>query len=446
MRRLTGFRFQIIIRISLILLLGFGAGYILMFTYFWLVSFWLILFMVIAIVQLIKYVENHKRKLSNFLIAIQQHDFSNSFTHAAYDSKDKTLNEAFQTITSSFQILRKEKESNYHFLQAVVEHTTVPTIGFIEESGKITLMNAAAKTLLGKEFLINIRQISSISLPLLSAIQDLHSGEKSLVKVTIGQSFYNLSVSAKELKFEDQRYKLVALQDIKSELEEKELEAWQKLIRVLTHEIKNSAIPISTLTEVIAQLLTDDHGQLKKLETLTLEDKEDLLIGLKTIEKRSKGLVKFINAYAELSKLPDPQLQKIAIKPIIENIVALYHSQLEKQGIQLNLQLQNMTLTADPELIEQVLINLLKNAIEALVDTKNPTIEIKASNNLVSICDNGPGIDPEITEQIFVPFFTTKINGSGIGLSISKQIMRAHKGDLKVETKANEGTCFYVYL
>ncbi len=438
-------------RIFLILAFGFSAVYILTQTYFWLVSIWLFLFMFITFYELIRLIERSKRELSNFLLSIQQNDFSNTYSMKAIDKSDYELHYAYTTITGEFQKLRREKESNYHFLQAVVEHSAVPLVGYRENDLVITLMNEAAKDLFKKPYLKTAKALSKIDKSLGQKVLELESGQKELAKILINNELLSLSVMAKELRLDGELYKLVSFQNIKAELDEKELDSWQKLIRVLTHEIKNSAIPISTLTEVVNQMITDSDGELKDLSTLDKEDLEDLKLGIKTVQKRSKGLVNFVNAYGQLAKIPQPKIQWIEVDTLIENVLSLLQYDFKKQGIKVETSpAPSLRVQADPELVEQVLINLIKNAKEALADTPAPTIKVSCRQEkgkiILSVEDNGPGIDAETLENIFVPFYTTKKEGSGIGLSLSQQIMRAHKGNLSVHSEPGVRTCFYMFF
>jgi len=442
-------RLKILLRIVLILAFGFGAIYVLTQTYFWLVSVWLFLFMFIAFFGLIRHIERSKRELSNFLLSIQQNDFSNTYSSKAWDKWDYELHYAYTTITDEFRKLRQEKESNYHFLQAVVEHSAVPLIGYRENDLEITLMNEAAKDLFKKPYLKTAKAIGRIDKSLGEKVLQLESGQKELARILINNELLSLSVMAKELRLDGQLYKLVSFQNIKAELDEKELDSWQKLIRVLTHEIKNSAIPISTLTEVVNQMITGEDGELRNLSTLDKEDLEDLKLGIRTVQKRSQGLVSFVNAYGQLAKIPQPRIERVKVSDLVTNVLSLLQYDLKKSGIKVEAFIDpSISITADPELMEQVLINLLKNAREALQGSKQPTIEIKCrvdqGKTTLSVEDNGPGIDPETLEQIFIPFYTTKKEGSGIGLSLSRQIMRAHKGNLSVHSELGAGTRFYL--
>jgi signal transduction histidine kinase len=257
-----------------------------------------------------------------------------------------------------------------------------------------------------------------------------------------------LTLQATELRIRGNTVKLVTLQNIQNELQKQELEAWQNLTRVLRHEIMNSITPISSLTSTLREIL--DHELIKKDSTYELnpEGAEDLRDGLETIENRSKGLIQFIDAYREYTSLPQPKLKTVRVKSMLENVAQLLKPELKKTDIQFSTRCDSeyLTVQADEEMIEQVLINLIKNAIEALAQTKHPVITVCGTYTenavLIEISDNGPGIIPEAIDRIFVPFFTTKKTGSGIGLALSRQIMQMHNGTLTVTSVPEVNTTF----
>lgn len=442
-------RLSLIFRFVFILGLGYAGMFFVLQTNHWLLSLWFFFFALAGIFELIIYLEKSKRELATFLTGIKQNDFSSSYIGKSYSEADKLLHNAFTTITEEFKNLRKEKETNFHFLQAVVEHSGIPMIGYKVSNGHITLMNQAAKELLNKPFLLHLNALSQIDPKLEKAIRKLRSGEKELVKTAFKNQLLHLSVVAKELKLDDEEYKLISIHNIKSELDEKELEAWQKLIRVLTHEIKNSAIPISTLTEVINQMIVNEKGEIRDLSLLDQEELEDIRIGMQTVEKRSKGLVNFVNAYGKLAKLPEPKIIQVDVSKLLNQIENLVKNDFKRAGVKLTVKSEiKLFIMADPELIEQVLLNLIKNAKEALTEADNPAVEVNANyeNNhvVITVKDNGSGIEDDIMENIFIPFYTTKKEGSGIGLSLSRQIMRAHQGTISVSSTTGIGTTFHL--
>lgn len=437
------FRWNVVARLALLLILGYAAVYVLTSTHFWLVSFWLILAWIIVLISLIRYVERSRRELAYFLLAIKQGDFTNTY----HFKKKSDLNYAFHEINSVMKELSREKASNLLYLQTIVEHVRVAVICF-DDDYKVTLLNQAAKTLFGKKQVSTIKNLGSISQPIADAIQRMTNGERELIKANLNGQFFNLSMLITEFRLRDNEYKLVSFQDIKSELEAKEIESWQKLIRVLTHEIKNSVIPISTLSEVILQMLKSENGTVD-LSKLDDESIEDIIGGIETIESRSKGLAHFVSTYDQLTKIPKPQLELKNINQLINNTLKLFQVDIDHKGIEIYAILTDCSINIDSDLIEQVLINLFKNAIEALQSVEKPkiTLQLEQTSQHVSftIRDNGHGIPDEILDNIFVPFYSTKEGGSGIGLSLSRQIMRLHKGQLSVETSSS-GTAFTLHF
>jgi signal transduction histidine kinase len=258
-----------------------------------------------------------------------------------------------------------------------------------------------------------------------------------------------LAVYAAEFKLREQKLTLVSIQNIQSELEEKEMEAWQNLIRVLTHEIMNSVTPIASLTATVNDLLTPPSGNQKPGEETSAEAMDDIRGALQTIQKRSEGLLHFVDAYRKLTRIPKPQFQIFSITELFARVGQLMRVQMSGKPIHFHTKVEpeSLELTADPELIEQVLINLLLNAIQAVEDQKDARIELAArmdqrGRTIIPVADNGPGIIAEALEKIFIPFFTTKQDGSGIGLSLCRQIMRLHSGTISVHSQPNVETIF----
>ncbi len=274
----------------------------------------------------------------------------------------------------------------------------------------------------------------------------LKAGEKETIKLVDENDFIQLIIYATEFKLRDQRYLLVSLQNIQSELEEKEMEAWQQLIRVLTHEIMNSITPISSLASTVQTILKNNLEEQTNLDSETFDD---INSAVNTIQKRSEGLIHFVNSYRNLTKIPKPNFQIFQIISLFNRINNLMGSELKKLGINFHVSLnpKSLELTADPEMIEQVIINLIINAKQSLESKEDAEINLIASLDergkiLIRVIDNGPGIPEEVLEKIFIPFYSTKKNGSGIGLSLSRQIMRVHGGNIRVTSKPNEETVF----
>ena len=440
------FRTKVVLRILAVIALGSAAFYVGVYTPFSLMVFWLTLFAIIVLVDLIRYVERTNRDLGNFLLAIKQNDFSNVYPE--HNRQSRELFHAFNVITREFTKIRSEKESNFHFFKTLVEYSGVPLLSYDLRDERIQLMNESAKELFKIPYTTRLESIGRASEPLLTKIRELGNDERILVKAEMDEELFHLSVLSKIIILQERRYKVLAFHNINTELDQQEIESWQKLIRVLTHEIKNSVIPISTLTEVANQMLENNDGSERPIHDLDDEEESDLRMSLFTIGKRSKSLVKFVNSYGDLAKVPKPRLEEADLTELVSQILELEAADIKKARIKLikSLPKRKLMRRIDPGMIEQVLINLIKNAIEALEGTEEAALQVwldeMSDHASIRIIDNGPGMDKELLDNIFVPFYTTKESGSGIGLPLSRQIMRAHKGNIKVQSAPGEGTTF----
>lgn len=443
------FRFVVLLRIiflsatlCLFLYLFFGFE-----TRYYATIFIVGLIIVYQVYALIHYVEKTNRDLNRFLQTIKHEDFSQTFLGQGLGSSFEDLKSAFNDVIQKFHKARAEKEEHFRYLQTVVQHVGIGLLAF-ESDGKVELINTAAKRLLKKPALKNITALKAFSEPLVETLLEIQSGQRALVKIHDNNEMLQLAINATEFRMRDQNFKLVTLQDIQSELEETELQAWQKLIRVLTHEIMNSVTPIASLASTIKELIESEDVTRNGAE-LKPESKEDIQGGLQTIQKRSEGLLHFVDAYRDLTRIPTPNFQIFAVKDLLERVVKLMQNDLSEKCISCEIRVvpENLQLTADSEMIEQILINLLKNAMHAVADKPDGKImlssEIDARGHaILQVSDNGPGIPEDVREKIFIPFFTTKENGSGIGLSLSQQVMRLHGGSIGVQSRPNESTTF----
>jgi signal transduction histidine kinase len=330
----------------------------------------------------------------------------------------------------------------------VVQHIGVGLIAFTPD-GEVALVNTAAKRLLNVNQLINIRSLENVSKTLVETLFSMRSGEKMLVKTEISAEPLQLVMYATELKLRGQHHTLVSIQNIRTELDEKEVEAWQQLIRVLTHEIMNSITPISSLASTVNEMLKVGPIKDKPQKPVTPEVIQDVRGAVQTIEKRSQGLLHFVDAYRTLTRIPPPKFQIVGVTELIGRVEQLMRQRFADSRITFLQRVEpaSLELTADPDLVDQVLINLLLNAAEAVRGRDNATISVSAfigdrGRVTLEVTDNGPGIPKDIRDRIFVPFFTTKADGSGIGLSLSRQIMRLHGGMILVNSDPGTRTTF----
>ncbi|MDX1628227.1 MAG: ATP-binding protein [Fulvivirga sp.] len=440
MSLLNNFKFNVVVRILLIVICALGLSWIILSTSWFFTPLVISVVLILLVISLIYYVDRTNQNLTQFLLSIKQGGFTTLFKNNDSGGSHGKLNAVFNEVLQEFQKVSIEKESHYQYLQTMNENLGIALLSFDEE-GKIELMNPAAKSLLNKPYLNHIDDLKHINEEIHQVISELESMEKRVIKTVSGGELLQLSVQAKDFLAQDKKFRLVLMQNIHSELEEKEVEAWQKLISVLTHEIMNSVTPIASLSTAMNQ-------QLQVQETISRSDAEELKVSLATIEKRSKGLMRFINAYKDFTKQPDLSISELNLKTLIERIINLLSPDLKKHQIRFSFESTagNYKIKVDPELIEQVIINLIKNAIEVLENHDNAMIKLKLEKAgrhvLLRISDNGPGIDDENLEKIFVPFFTTKKKGTGVGLSFARQIMRLHNGSITVSSRQGKGTTF----
>src|SRR5688572_1630423 len=407
-----------------------------------------ILTFVIVILQLteiFRFISQTSRKLTRFLESVKYSDFISGFTSDNKLGKSfKDLNIAFNEVLEAFRKARSEKEEHWQYLNSVVQQVRTGILSY-DIDGNVQLMNANAKKFMGVTSIKNIKELIQLNPRLYHAVNSVDAGKSELYKS--GNDLY-LTIQSTELRIRGIDVKLVTLQNIQPELQKQELEAWQNLTRVLRHEIMNSITPISSLTSTLREILDHDMEKKDSHYELKEEGADDLREGLSTIENRSKGLIKFIDAYREYTSLPKPKIATVRLKELIEHVAQLMKTELKKTSIKFHYECSSeyITIQADIEMIEQVLINLLKNAIEALAETEHPTLQLigRVEDNAIKIevIDNGSGIIKEALEHIFVPFYTTKRTGSGIGLSLSRQIMQMHNGSITVESEPDVRTRF----
>jgi nitrogen fixation/metabolism regulation signal transduction histidine kinase len=427
-----------------VFLLFFLAGK----THFFISAFIIGLLILVQVIFLIIFVERTNTKLSKFLSSIRYADFSTSFSDKGMGKTFEDLSEEFNQIITEFKKYRAEKEEHFNYLQTIVQHVSIGIIAF-KRDGKVDIFNNAVKQILGIRNLRNIQELKKMKQDIPEILLKMRAGDKSLIKLYSNDQIYQLSIYATEFRLRGEEYTLISLQDIHSELEEKEIESWQKLIRVLTHEIMNSMTPISSLASTVEDLLFEEENKESKMDNLDEEEVDMLRSAMRTIQSRSQGLLNFVEIYRNLTRIPKPNFRYFYVKELFERSYELMKPKLDKYNIECTSRVfpDDLKITADPDLIDQVVINLMLNAVHAVKDMKQPKIAILATRNsnnriIIDIKDNGHGVKPDIMDKIFMPFFTSKKEGSGIGLSLSRQIMSLHKGTIAVKSKQGEGAEF----
>jgi two-component system nitrogen regulation sensor histidine kinase NtrY len=444
----NSFNSQVILRITAIIVTG-----VLLYTQWagdiYLFGILLFSFLLFAqIIAMVRYLNKSNEEIKSFFDSIKYDDLDQSFTTIGHNEAANRLNEEFNKVIDQFKEIRREKEADFQYMRNIVQHVGIGLITF-NKSGEIQLMNAASKKLLNISQVNNVKELDSISPELVDVFFRLKTGGRDLLKLQISDDIIQLAVFAIELTLRGEEFKLISLQNIQNELEEMEMDAWQNLVRVLTHEIMNSVTPISSLAGTVEVELKDLFSAEQSSKDITNEDLEDLYHAVQTIQKRSRGLIRFVQDFRNLTHIPKPKINEVSADEMLKEIKTLLTTEISDNNINYKSKVEpkSMTIMADKELIEQVLINLIKNAFQAFDEQTNRIVEVTAtlsekSRPIIIVKDNGNGIDEEAMEKIFIPFFTTKKSGSGIGLSLSRQIMRKHQGTLSVKSKVDEGTEF----
>ncbi|MFY7839389.1 MAG: sensor histidine kinase [Lacibacter sp.] len=384
-------------------------------------------------------------EVKEFAESVHYRDFSRYFNVKQAPAELQPLRAGFNEINSTFKVITKERETQYVYLQKILELVDTGILSYEVTDGEIAWMNETFKRLLGIPYLKTIHSLEKRDEQLYKEVLSLKSGENRIVKANTDKSVLKLLLSATAFQTDGKVFKLIAFQNVNEALDETEAQAWRKLLSVMTHEIMNSVAPISSLADTLKNRLQLSTAHLQNNDGSV----EDLELGIETIKRRSEGLLKFAETYRNLNKITTLNVKKVQVLDLFENLHQLMQPTLEQKNIELEIILKDpaIALEVDMHLIEQVLINLLVNAIEAVKDKTEPRIVLSAYESgdhktVIKVADNGVGMDEEVMDKIFIPFFSTRKTGSGIGLSLCKQIMLLHKGSIQVQSRPGEGTAF----
>ena len=435
---------NLVIRITLLFATMSGAALLLSKGMFIIMAVVLAV-IVLQVIDLYRFTNKSKEELEQFVESVHYRDISRHFDEKNAPVAVQPMRKGFNEINSTFKIISKERETQYQYLQKILELVDTGILSYDNKGGDVMWMNESLKLLLNIPYLKTIHSLEKRDEALYKEITALKPGESKVLTITADKNMLKVLLSATAFQTESKVYKLIAFQNINEALDETESKAWQKLLSVMTHEIMNSVAPISSLAETLKNRL---QLSLKDLNNNS-GSLDDLELGIDTIKRRSEGLLKFAETYRNLNKITNPNLKKIYVRDMFENLHRLMQPTFEQKNIELEVILKDpdLTLEADTDLIEQVLINLILNAADAVKEVASPRILLSAyittSNKVViKVADNGIGISSDLMEKIFIPFFSTRKTGSGIGLSLCKQIMMLHKGNIKVQSVAGEGTAF----
>ena len=440
------FTFRLIIRLLFINLLGVVLVYLIRNTQLWFTISGVGLILLGCIISLYFYINQIREDIKRFILAVKTRDHTLNFKNKATKGSFPELYESFNEIIQIHKDIQLEQDSIFQLIKTILEQVPVGVIviktnKIDSKKSEISFFNQAASNLLNVPAYSYWHRFEQ-HLPIFTnEIESIKKGGKRFIELKIQDKVVQLSLEVIPLNLYGADYQIISFQNIKDEIEQKETEAWNRLIGVISHEILNSITPISSLSDTVNQMITNK-------ESLNTEDLADLKPALQTIKRRSEGLLDFVKDYRLIAELPTPNTEQHSIGEILQHVKVLMQPMVITKNIQLKVlqTASKISLKIDFKLIEQALINLITNSIYALEDIENPTIEInyRLAHNKVylDISDNGKGIEPENIERIFVPFYTTRKNGSGIGLTITRNIMKMHRGNLEVVSMPNLKTTF----
>ena len=399
--------------------------------------------------EIFYYVNGVNRKLSFFFDAIRNEDSTLHFSETVKTASIKELNTSLNNLNTMISEIKIRNEQNEQFFRELLKYSATGLIA-LDEDGYVEIINDSALKIIGMKSLSHIQLLEQKNKDLHEAMIQLNPNQTRTLKLISGEELLLISIKVANLQFGDKKFQVFSLYDIKAEMEENEVESWQKLIRVLTHEIMNSIAPITSLSKTLSRFFETetDNKDLKALSKMHIDNTRE---GLAVIEETGKGLMHFIDTYRKLTKLPKPVFKPILIQKWLKRIEVLMKDRLESEKV--DFQIKNAStrkeVIGDEKLLTQVVINLINNAVDASYDSSNKKVRVRVldtpdGKTQLDVIDNGCGIDHELLDKIFVPFFTTKEHGSGIGLSLSRQIMRMHKGSIAVSSKPGKQTTFFL--
>jgi PAS domain S-box-containing protein len=419
----------------------------------------LVAVLLIQFFEIIRFISKTNAELVRFFEAVRHADFSQRFELKSVGSGFDELGSTFTDILKRIQRVRSNQEAELRHIKAIIEHVPVPLLS-IDHNGKITLWNNSVRRLFGTNTVTHIDDMAQFNEDFPKKLQSILAGERTLVHITIDDMEHKLIISATEITTATQQETLLSMQDIQSELALAQLQAWQDLVSVLTHEIMNSITPVASLAKTAVDLVQDVQEKIHTLPAITdeiTEELDDVLGAVKTVARRSDGLMQFVTSYRRLTRLPSPNKKTTSVATLFDHVTTLAKQNWQKDNIELTASIapQALDIYVDPDMIEQILLNLLLNAEHALITTAGviekkayaPKIVLNAFLNVrghvvIEVADNGKGIDNKNMTQIFVPFFTTKKEGSGVGLALTRQVMLAHNGKVAVRNNSQGGATF----
>lgn len=444
------FYFQLIFRVIFLSFTALVSAFLL-FDHRYILTFLAFILLVVQVVFLIKYLNHTNRKIAYFFDAIRNEDFTLRFPEKDLIKSFKNLNQSLNRVNELIQDVHLRKQAQEHYYQEILKQANIGILT-INEKGHILFANPTVEKLLNYKPLNHIKQLAQVNEELYSLFEGLKPFDRKLYQLTNEREKTQLAIKSTAITVDGQNLLLVVIQDIHMELDQKETDSWIKLIRVLTHEIMNTITPMTSISESILKYYKTENG-LVAIEDFAEKHIENTAKGLEVIRAQGSDLMSFVRSYRSFLNVPTPDREIVSAQKLLDRLKVLVDQDAHSDNITFSMSIypENLELFVDEKQIIQVLTNLSKNALQSLKSVHNGTIKISAGINregkkYIEVKDNGPGIQPELIDEIFVPFFTTKKAGTGIGLSLSKQIMRLHGGTIKVRSSLNNETAFTVVL
>jgi len=444
---------NIVVRLLLILLTMTGLAYLFANSERFFTLLFLALLAILQTILLFVYLNRTNRNLARFLLLLTQEDTSVVAWKGKVEKTFKGLHHSFRKVNQEISRIRLEKEEGAILLNGIVQHIRTGILA-MDDRGRVEVINDAALTIFGVRQLEQISDLDRIHRGISTSFTDMKYDTGNVIRYRVeGNEEITLLVMASLLKLEERTLRLLSVQDIRSQLEANEIESWQKMTRVLSHEISNSVTPISTLGAGIHRKLAGGGSDKQGRLVIGKDQAKDLLQSSELIQQRSNALVEFMEHYKNFARLPDPVPVKIEITGFFKNLETLFNDDIARLGIRFESQSENplLAIRADKNLLEQAFINLIRNSLEAIGDRNDGVVSLRAKKEdknhvVLEVSDNGPGIPPEIQSQVFIPFFTTKPGGTGIGMSIVRKIVLSSGGSVMFNSTPDHGTTFVVKL
>jgi two-component system nitrogen regulation sensor histidine kinase NtrY len=413
----------------------------------WLFSLPLMILVAIAVIDLLYFMNGINRKVAFFFDAVTNEDTTLHYSESVRTKSLLALHTSLNRLNRHITEIKIKNEHNERFFSEMLKYSATGLIA-VDENGYIEQINDSALEIIGFSHIAHMDLLKQKNSDLYEQMIHIAPGEGRTIKLLAGNELRSLSVKVSLLNFGESHFRLYSIFDIRAELEENELESWYKLIRVMTHEIMNSIAPITSLSNTLSRIFTRDNKPLPVNE-VTEKHIVNIIHGLEVIDNTGQGLMHFVEDYRKLTKIPRPVFKPIQISNWLNAIYLLLKNRFDEEKIECKIISKGSSgqLIGDEKLLTQVMINILNNAADALKNTKAKKIAIAVSGGStgrikISITDNGIGIAHEEVEKIFIPFYTTKENGSGIGLDLSRKIMRLHKGTITVFSEPEKQTTF----